>query len=227
MARTLPPIPNLRRLEIAIVVELYSLLAETEDGFVDPDELAGALDGIPAGLIPVFADRARIHGYYHLVDAEEPYYDLLPAGLDLIMDHGADTNSDITSYMTNGVPWILEPDEGGANVMEDIAAQDWEPLPIDRGNEDFGQMVLATEAAIQQIEANNGYAATEPDQRNGIVTALRGAIETIKSGAPSSAYIRAALIAPLTFISKKFAEGIVGQVAKTAADAVIKWLTSL
>ncbi len=225
MARTLPPIPNLRRLEIAIAVELYSLLAESEDGTVNPEELAEALDGIPPGLLHVFAEKARIHGYYR-IDSEEDYYELTGQGLDLIMDHGAEPNSDVTAFMDGGVPWILTADKLGESPKE-RDPDEWEPLPIDRGNEDYQQMVLATESAIQQIEANNGYASTEPEQRDGIVAALRGAVETIKLGYPSINFINASLVAPLNFIAKKFAEGIVGQVAKTAADAVIKWLANL
>jgi hypothetical protein len=223
MPKSLPAIPNLRRLEIAVAVEIYSLLAESEDGSVDPDNLTYAFGGIAAGLLPVFIERAGVHGYYSYSENRHEYY-LTSSGLDLLMEHGRDPNPDIDAYMEHGVPWVLQPDQATITSGLESDHDLWEPLPIDRGNLDYGEMISATEAALQQIEGNNGYAATEPDQRNGIVLAIKGAIETIKSGSPSVNYIKTSLLAPLKFVSTKFSEGVIGQVAKMAAEAVVKWL---
>jgi len=130
--------------------------------------------------------------------------------------------------MQEGITWVMKPDpsDTGANVTTTEEDAGWEPLPIDRGHDDYVAMISAAEAALKQIEGSNGYAASDPEERNGVVGSIKSALQTISDGQPSRTYIRAALVAPLQFVAKKFAEAIVGQFAKSAAIAVLKWLAN-
>ncbi len=226
MARQLPPIPNKRRLEIAITFELYATLANQYEQFVEPGQLASALEGFQPGLLSRLATASSVHGYYS-IDENDDFW-ITTSGIELITSYAESENKDIQAYMQEGITWVMKPDpsDTGANVTTTEEDAGWEPLPIDRGHDDYVAMISAAEAALKQIEGSNGYAASDPEERNGVVGSIKSALQTISDGQPSRTYIRAALVAPLQFVAKKFAEAIVGQFAKSAAIAVLKWLAN-
>lgn len=106
----------------------------------------------------------------------------------------------------------------------DQPADEWEPLPIDREHPDVKDAIAKSEAALEQIEQNNGYAATKPDERNGIVEAIKGTLAAIKNGYPSRQVIITGLLAPLKFIAKTFSGAFTGEAAKAAVAAIMRWL---
>jgi len=225
MPRELPPIPNPRRLEVAITVELYSILAGQSAHYVKPDVLSESLHGIQSGLLTTIARRSSSHGYYRF-DRDGDFV-LTEDGVDFIMAHAVEPNPDIAAYFENGIAWLTGRDESEPVDPAQTRIDVWEPIPIDRGNEDYVQMLSASQAALQQIEGSNGYADSAPEERNGIVLSIKGALQTISDGQPSRHYIRVSLVGPLQFIAKKFSEGLIGQFAKSAAEAVLKWLENI
>lgn len=105
-----------------------------------------------------------------------------------------------------------------------ISDQEWEPMPLDRDTAEGKEALQQTELALKEIEQNNGYASTDPDERNGIVETIKGSLTAIKFGFPSKQVVIVGLLAPLRFIAKKFSEASMGEAAKTAVAALIKWL---
>ena len=103
----------------------------------------------------------------------------------------------------------------------------WEPLKIDRGTREYGEAVAAVEEALGVIESDNGYAASEPEERNQIIWSIREGIRTIKENLPSYAQIQSMVEQPLRFISKKFAETAMGEIAKKALGYLFTWLSGL
>jgi hypothetical protein len=99
----------------------------------------------------------------------------------------------------------------------------WEPLKIDRADVEYQTAVEVSEKAIETIEQNNGYAASEPEERNGIIKVMRGTLDAIKEGTPSRAAVKAGLLQPLRYIAKKFSDSAMGEVAKVAIGALIKY----
>jgi hypothetical protein len=93
---------------------------------------------------------------------------------------------DLTAYLNAMDTQALS--LGGPMAQPPTALDDapWEPLAIDRENPAFKEAVTVSEAALREIEGNNGYAVREPQERNGIVAMLKGAIAAIKEGSPSS-----------------------------------------
>jgi hypothetical protein len=104
---------------------------------------------------------------------------------------------------------------------------EWQPIPIDRTTPQAIDAIDKSESALREIEQSNGYAASDPDERNSIVETIRGTLATLKSGIISRKAIIAGLLAPFRYIAKKFGEATLGEAAKTAASAIVKWLTSL
>lgn len=113
----------------------------------------------------------------------------------------------------------VEPDTPDVDVV-DI----WEPIPIEVDGQFVQEAIAAAEHAIEQVEINNGYAATYPEERNSILATMKGTVESMKSGMPSRQSIVAGLLAPLRYLAKKFGEASMGEAAKLAITALSKLL---
>lgn len=100
----------------------------------------------------------------------------------------------------------------------------WEPLPLDRDTPEAIDAIEKADLALKEIEQSNGYADREPEERNAIVETIRGTIRALKTGFPSRDAIKAGLLAPLKYIAKKFADSAMGEAAKVAVAAIIRWL---
>src|SRR5258708_1556210 len=57
--------------------------------------------------------------------------------------------------------------------FEELPKIEWEPLPLDRQNEDFPKLVAAFDEAINTIEADNGYSVHAPAERDVVVSSLK------------------------------------------------------
>jgi hypothetical protein len=102
--------------------------------------------------------------------------------------------------------------------------QSWEPLKIDREAEAYRAAIEATEKAIREIETSNGYASSEPDERNAIVAVTKGTLEAVKTGSPPLDTIKKGLLQPLGYIARKFSDSTIGEAAKVAFGFLVKWL---
>ncbi|WP_151115391.1 hypothetical protein [Hypericibacter adhaerens] len=103
-------------------------------------------------------------------------------------------------------------------------ADTWQPLKIDRQQPEYQEVVNSVEAALEAIRGDNGYATSQADEREQIVTAIQTGLDRIKHAFPTRAEIKALLLDPLKFVARKFAEMTIGELAKVAATAIIKWL---
>lgn len=108
---------------------------------------------------------------------------------------------------------------------ERIDDDQWEPLPIDRSTPTYEKMIVASEAAIREVEKNNGYAASAPEERAGVLSAMKGTLQAIKEGFPSRSLIISGLLKPLKFLAEKFSTLSMGEFAKRAIEALVNWLT--
>jgi|GEM_PF-6421269 hypothetical protein len=119
-------------------------------------------------------------------------------------------------------------DSGKQNGPEELHFENvWQPLSIDRGDEKYIQAVEATEEAIKTIEQDNGFAATEPDERNAVLYTAKGTLDALKEGTPSKDQIDSGILRPLKYLSKKFADTAIGIAAKKAVEAIIAWFAVL
>jgi hypothetical protein len=103
----------------------------------------------------------------------------------------------------------------------------WEPLPIDRSSAAYAEAVESSDAALREIESSNGYAATEPEERNAIVSTIRGTLEAIKGGHPSRGALVHGLLKPLEYVAAKFRDATIGEIAKIAVTRILSWLATL
>lgn len=110
---------------------------------------------------------------------------------------------------------------------ENDEPDEWEPLPVDRETTEYNEAIAALSEAIDVIAGNNGYAETEPVERNHIVESLKQGQKIITDLCPSRAQVQAMVIQHLSYLARKFAESTLGEVAKAAAIKIVAWLASL
>jgi len=110
--------------------------------------------------------------------------------------------------------------EDNINTEED----QWSPIDVDFDDELTSAAIKNSEDALEVIEQSNGYANSDPEERDSIVSVLRGTIEAVKAGKPTKKIIIEGLLNPLKYISKKFADAAMGKAAQAAVAALAKWL---
>lgn len=129
--------------------------------------------------------------------------------------------------------WILEEEQTGDDAPSvDREANtsgneegDWEPLPLERSGSGYEDAVAKTEAAYAEILGNNGYADSEPEEREYVAWTLSEGIKHIKDGLPNRDQVVSMLIRPLSYLGEKFAGASIGEAAKVAAKALWTWIT--
>lgn len=135
-----------------------------------------------------------------------------------------------TAYKNIGKIEVVD-QEKVAEVEEseaiDFSETEWEPLPIDRSSPEYEKAIEAWEEGLEKIEGDNGFAATEPETRNGIVETLRGGLKTVKEGSPSRAFIISGPIAAFKYVIKKFGDAVASLSAKEAVKAILAWLMQI
>ena len=132
-----------------------------------------------------------------------------------------------------GLEWVLEAirqinsgddvqKNAGSSANRDLDG--WEPLNVEFESPIVSEAITASEMALEVIEGNNGYAQSEPEERNSIVSAIKGTLEAVKAGRPGKKLIIEGILAPLKYIAKKFTDAAMGKAAQAAVLALAKWL---
>jgi hypothetical protein len=189
-----------------------------ENGWVDPvsDEFASLFIRKNSHLEKALNSDKKLLGLYEKYDSlAQSKEDWMRSAISSIADEFL--IDELTQHVTqsNG-------SDSNANTAGPMEADTWEPLPIDRADSAYGDAIKKTERALEVLEQDNGYAATSPEEKAGIVETIRGNLKALKEGFPSKRSIMEGLIKPLKFIAKKFGENFVG----AAASAAIKALAS-
>lgn len=103
----------------------------------------------------------------------------------------------------------------------------WIPLPIDRDTEDYRSTIETLESSLEVIRGDNGFAEEFPEQRKGILEALRDGLDWLKAKTPSANALKRLIIDPMKWIATKFGNSLLGNAGKIAAEKLIKYLVSL
>ncbi|MCH8997994.1 MAG: hypothetical protein IID48_06960 [Proteobacteria bacterium] len=155
------------------------------------------------------------------VDVEFDTYSISEEGIIYIENQLDNEESFINSY--------VEEKPTNYNIIELPADIDdeWEPLPIDRTTPEYEKAVEALDDAVEKIEADNGYAANQPEERNSVVWSLKQGVAAIREMAPSLAQVRALVMDPLNSAIKTLKESGPGLAAMFAREALKEWIKSL
>jgi len=157
------------------------------------------------------------------------------ASLDLIADN--DVHSVYFKVDNFGEPWLraaltsLHSENRGENsnnlLSQENTEDNWQPLPIDREDQLYLKAIEAVEDALKVIEGDNGYAATESEERTAILEPAKATLTAIKDGTPSKEQIESNLVKPFKYLMKKFGDSLIGAAAKKIVGVIVTWLPDL
>ncbi len=105
---------------------------------------------------------------------------------------------------------------------------EWEPIPVDRADPKLQHVTRALEKTIEEVQQDNGYNATLPEEKAFVVDSLKAATEKLKrDDVVSFAYLKRKAIDVLDVIIHRFGTASVGLTAQAARAAIFDWLKSI
>lgn len=164
----------------------------------------------------------------HSVKAEDgPRFRLAEEGIFLVEKALRNRQSDLWYLMEHGdkaIDDIAGPDAIFMTEAERVDSDAWAPLPIDRNDPEYIEALSAVDEALEKIRADNGYAVSNPEERQGVIALIEDGRLWLSSRFPSRTQVVHSLVKPLRHIASKFAESVMGDAAKVAAQRIIDWL---
>lgn len=110
-------------------------------------------------------------------------------------------------------------------VPSEPSSDEWSPLPIERNAAEYQTAVEASEAALQVIKGDNGFASMP--ERNEIVQTIEAGLEDLKNSTPSKYRLLTSLARPFRYVAEKFFGTLIGEAAKKGFDALMTLIASL
>jgi len=140
-----------------------------------------------------------------------------------------------TSWMESALEQIFseadespdsDPDSDDTGDADEVPEDDsWSPIALERVGDKYEAAVSASEAAYDEIKGSNGYAESDPEERDLVVGSIGETLKQVKEHKPTTReQVLAGLVKPLKFISEKFANASMGEAAKMAVKALLSWL---
>jgi hypothetical protein len=132
-------------------------------------------------------------------------------------------SSDLAYYVKHGDSALDE--VAGLQAVfwtkEEFAEEDeWQPLEFDHGSVEYREAVNSIEDVIEAVATSNEVAAKFPEEKEGVLESLKQGLEWLKRK-PTRALINSLLLSPLHWLVATFGRGVVGEVAKKAAQRVV------
>lgn len=129
-----------------------------------------------------------------------------------------------------GWAWLFESAKNAKNgvTFAESLLQDqaWAPLPIDRPDPDLDDCVKQLEAVGELVREDNGYSASEPAERDEVLSRLEAGIRYLNQASLVTATaMQVYVVWPLTRLLSRFsAQTAVGTAAALAKEVFKAWL---
>lgn len=139
-----------------------------------------------------------------------------------------DSSSDIAYFLKHGDAALddIAGMDGAFWTKEEHAERTgWSELEL-QDNASLQDAIKGLDQTISEIEKNNEFEATDPEQKKGILTALRQGLSSLKSYRVSKNQINGLIIQPLRWLATTFANTLMGELAKTTAQKIVKLILS-
>lgn len=102
---------------------------------------------------------------------------------------------------------------------------EWEPLALNRSDERLVRAIEAIDETIEAVRKDNGYGATQPEERKYVLEGLNAFTKTLKEAETISfLYIKTYALEPLARLIKRFGPAAVGASAQLSKDTLYSWL---
>jgi hypothetical protein len=105
---------------------------------------------------------------------------------------------------------------------------EWAPLPVERANPKLQEAIEKLDDTIRAIDADNGYNATLPAEKEYVVENLKDAATKLKKDDTISyGYLKRKVLDNLTIVMNRFGQAAVGLAAQASRDAILAWLKEI
>lgn len=102
---------------------------------------------------------------------------------------------------------------------------EWEPIPLERHDQDLAQAIARIDDVIQSVRSENGYSASFLEERNYVLDKLQSVSKRLKEDFQISyIYLREFALEPLIILVRRFHEAAIGVAATAAKEAIKEWL---
>lgn len=155
-------------------------------------------------------------------------YKINSTGIQFVEKTLRNSSSDIAYFLKHGDAALDE--IAGMNgafwTQEEHAERSgWSELEL-QDDAAFKEAIKDLDQTISEIEKNNEFEATDPEQKKGLLTTLRQGLSTLKTYKVSKNQINGLLIQPLRWLATTFANTLMGDLAKATAQKIVKLLFS-
>lgn len=202
-----------------VLMMIYEILARDMQEFVTLNGLKVQFQGIASKAFMGHALQDLYQDdfiYFGTADEDDTDWRITRNGLleaEALISHDQELYALVTS--------CLDENEESENL---ISSDFWAPLPIELSGKQYDHAIEASEAAYTEIKGSNGYAESEPQERDTVVWSLGEGLKQVKEGMPTRDQVISMLVKPFKYISEKFAGAAMGEVAKAAVKALLDWL---
>ena len=121
--------------------------------------------------------------------------------------------------------WLQQNVANATASFDDLNSDNWEPLKNESNPLQREEAITAIEEVVRQVEADNGFAANQPEARDSLVYSLRVGIKMLREYSPSREQVTANILKPLKYIGDLFAKHSIGELAKKATEKLLLWLS--
>lgn len=104
---------------------------------------------------------------------------------------------------------------------------EWEPLTLDRADPLVENMTARVSEVYEQVRADNGYAHSNPEERQYVLSALESTLKRLQQATSISiGYLNKNVREPLSQLGRRFGKASLGIAVQAASEAVKQWLKS-
>jgi hypothetical protein len=109
-----------------------------------------------------------------------------------------------------------------------MPSHEWEPLPLDRADPNLQAVTSQLDETISQIQADNGYAAALPGERDMVIDSLSSAAERLKKDPTISwGYLQRNAFEPLKTVLRRFKGAALAAIVATMIATFRTWIQGL
>jgi hypothetical protein len=121
--------------------------------------------------------------------------------------------------------WLQQNVGLGAAASGAVSSDTWEPLKKESDPSQREDAISVIEDVVRHVEADNGFAASQPEARNSILYSLKVGVKMLKEYTPSREQVTANILKPLKYVGDLFAKHTIGELAKKATEKLLLWLS--
>ncbi|MCA3379291.1 MAG: hypothetical protein INF65_12660 [Roseomonas sp.] len=221
-------ISDLSQLQRTVLVAIYKCLDLEDEIFFSTRQVhVQIVPRLPMGvvaatLVALMESELIYQSDYSESVGPEKKFALTAFGAEISHEAAADYTATVASGKTADLDHIIS---ARLNALDEQSSDSWHPIQADSSSDLGKDAIDSIQTVLDRVEADNGFAATSPRERDTIVYSLKVGIEILRSHLPSREQVTAFVLSPLKYIIRVFGQHATGELAKRAVEKVLSWLS--